>query len=188
VAASALARRASEIEKIDFFGAPNGQVLRGLLDQMSGESIAEPKSRRDLLRKTWVTRAGVHIDRIASAWLIRRFIDPDAKFKFVATKSHSPSRNEIRFDMFEAEFTHAGNRCTFEALLDATRTNDRALRAIAEIVHDIDLKEDRYARAETGGIAALIDGITVAHRDDLTRIDRASTALDDLYAWFQRHA
>lgn len=185
--AATLSRRALEIEKIDFFGATNGQVLRGLLDQMTRRPAGEPKTRHDLQHKTWVTRTGVHIDRIASAWLIRRFIDPNAKFRFVSGKSHTPSRGEIRFDMFDAEFTHDGKRCTFEVLLDATRPSDKALRAIAEIVHDIDLKEERYERTETDGIAALIDGITLAHRDDESRIDRASGALDDLYAWFQRN-
>ncbi|MGZ8852117.1 MAG: chromate resistance protein ChrB domain-containing protein [Thermoanaerobaculia bacterium] len=180
-----LRKRAAEIQKIDFFGAPNGQALTALLDR------AEPGQSRainqlQLRGKVWVTRAGVHIDRIASAWLIRRFIDPEGKFRFVSGKTHQPARGEIRFDMFDAEFTHVGDRCTFEVLLDATRSSDRALRAIAEIVHDIDLKEERYRRAETHGVAALVDGIALAHPDDDARIDRAAAALDDLYAWFQR--
>ncbi len=186
VAATDLARRATEIETIDFFGAPNGQILADLLARLSGTPAEAMPSRRDLRGKIWVTRAGVHIDRIASAWLIRRFIDADAKFRFVSGRSHSPARNEIRFDMFDAEFTHEGDRCTFEVLLAATRGRDAALRAIAEIVHDVDLKEERYRRPETGGVAALIDGIALAHRDDMARIDRAGAALDDLYAWFQR--
>lgn len=182
-----LRKRAAEIQKIDFFGAPNGQTLTALLDR------AEPGQRRainqlQLRGKVWVTRAGAHIDRIASAWLIHRFIDPEAKFRFVSGKTHQPARGEIRFDMFDAEFTHVGDRCTFEVLLDATRSSDRALRALAEIVHDIDLKEERYRRAETHGVAALVDGIALAHPDDNARIDRAAAALDDLYAWFQRQA
>ncbi|GAC1400085.1 MAG: chromate resistance protein [Thermoanaerobaculia bacterium] len=184
--AADLARRAAEIGLIDFFGAPNGQLLGGLLDQLSGTPAETSATRRDLRGKTWVTRAGVHIDRVASAWLIRRFIDPGAKFRFVSSRGHSPSPNEIRFDMFDAEFTHEGNRCTFEVLLDATRSHDGALRAIADVVHDVDLKEERYRRPETGGVAALIDGIALSHRDDMARIDRAGAALDDLYAWFQR--
>ena len=184
--AADLERRATEIEAIDFFGAPNGQTLSGLLAQLSGAQLEAAPPRRDLRGKTWVTRAGVHIDRIASAWLIRRFIDADAKFRFVAGRAHAPARNEIRFDMFDAEFTHEGDRCTFEVLFTATRAHDAALRAIAEIVHDIDLKEERYRRPETGGVAALVDGIALAHRDDIARIDRAGAALDDLYAWFQR--
>jgi hypothetical protein len=128
----------------------------------------------------------VHIDRIATAWLVRRFIDAAAGFRFVTGRTHKPAAGEIRFDMFEAEFTHDGNRCTFEVLLDAVQPSDPALRAIADIVHDIDLKEERIRRAEGPGIAALIDGIVLAHRDDMQRIERASAALDDLYAYFQR--
>jgi hypothetical protein len=186
VAAPDLERRAAEIENIDFFGAPNGQVLADLLAQLAGTQPEPTPPRRDLRGKIWVTRAGVHIDRIASAWLIRRFIDADAKFRFVSGKTHTPARNEIRFDMFDAEFTHEGDRCTFEVLFAATRAHDDALRAIAEVVHDVDLKEERYRRPETAGVAALIDGIALAHRDDVSRIDRAGAALDDLYAWFQR--
>jgi hypothetical protein len=186
VAATDLERRATEIENIDFFGAPNGQVLADLLARLAGTHPEPTPPRRDLRGKIWVTRAGVHIDRIASAWLIRRFIDADAKFKFVTGRTHSPARNEIRFDMFDAEFTHEGDRCTFEVLFATTRAHDDALRAIAEVVHDVDLKEERYRRPETAGVAALIDGIALAHRDDESRIDRAGAALDDLYAWFQR--
>lgn len=187
-AVSDIARRGADIEKIDFFGAPKGQVLGSLLEELTHSPAPNTPSRRDLRNKIWVTRAGVHVDRIASAWLIRRFIDPGAKFRFVTTKKHTPARNEVRFDMFDAEFTHSGDRCTFEVLLTVTRPEDRALRAIGEIVHDIDLKEERYRRAETGGVAALIDGITLTNRDDLARIERASPALDDLYAWFHRKA
>ncbi len=178
-----LRKRTAEIERIDFFGAPNGQTLNALLEEAPPAERDVPRHLRD---KVWVTRAGVHVDRIACAWLIRRFIDAQAKFRFVSGKAHQPAASEIRFDMFEAEFTHDGNRCTFEVLLDHIRPGDRALRAIAEIVHDIDLKEERVRHREGPGIAALIDGITLAHRDDMQRIDRASEALDDLYAFFQR--
>jgi hypothetical protein len=183
-----LRKRAAAIEKIDFFGAPNGQTVTALIDQITekpGDPGTPPKQLRN---KIWVTRAGVHIDRIASAWLIRRFIDSDAEFRFVTGRSHKPGPREVRFDMFQAEFTHEGDRCTFEVLLDATRSADRALRAIAEIVHDIDLKEERYRHPETDGVSALINGIALAQRDDLARIDRAAHSLDDLYAWFQRNA
>ena len=101
-----------------------------------------------------MTRRNVHVDRIGSAWLIRRFIDPQASFKFVAAKGYRPRPGELRFDMFEAEFTHEGDRCTFEVLLQKSGSDDPALAAIGEIVHDIDLKDGKFARAEAGGIAA----------------------------------
>ena len=104
--------------------------------------------------RTWVTRAGVHVDRIASAWLIRRFIDPAARFRFVAPRGHPPAPGELRFDMFEAEYTHEGARCTFETLLARFALDDPALVALGQIVHDIDVKEPTHGRAETPGVAA----------------------------------
>ena len=83
--------------------------------------MVDEEGLRGLHGRTWVTREGVHVDRIASAWLIRRFIDPEASFKFVPSKGYQPGPGELRFDMFEAEFTHEGDRCTFEVLLRARR-------------------------------------------------------------------
>ena len=136
--------------------------------------------------RTWVTRQGVHVDRIGSAWLIRRFIDPDAHFKFVSGKAYRPDEGELRFDMFQAEFTHVGDKCTFEVLLDRIALNDPALRAIAEIIHDIDLKESKFARPETQGIALLVTAICTKHKEDLDRIERGTILLDDLYDYFKK--
>jgi hypothetical protein len=133
---------------------------------------------------TLVTRAGVFIDRIASAWLIRRFIDAQAQFKFVAAQGYEPRPGELRFDMYDAEFTHEGERCTFETLVHRFALTRPALVAIGEIVHDIDCKTDRYARPETSGVAALIRGIAELHDEDITRIDRGSEVLDALYRTF----
>jgi hypothetical protein len=136
--------------------------------------------------KVWVTRRGVQIDRIASAWLIRRFVDPDARFKFVTAKDYAGRPGELRFDMFQAEFTHEGDRCTFEVMLERTGLDDPALRAIAEIVHDIDLKDGKFGREQTAGIAHVIAGICMGQDDDLARIDRGSAVLDDTYALFRQ--
>ena len=131
---------------------------------------------------TWVTRRDVHIDRIASAWLIRRFIDPKARFKFTAAKGYQPKKSEVRFDMFEAEYTHEGDRCTFETLLQRAGLKDRALRAIGEIVHDIDCKDAKFGREEASGIAALVRGLARAYPNDADRLERGAAALDSLYA------
>jgi hypothetical protein len=136
--------------------------------------------------RTWVTRRGVMIDRMASAWLIRRFIDPAARFKFVPPRGYRPALREVRFDMYEAEFTHEGGDCTFETLLDRFRLRDRALRAIGEIVHDIDCKDDKFGRAEAAGVALIVDGIARAHVGDAERLERAAAVFDDLYAHFER--
>lgn len=130
----------------------------------------------------WVTRPGVKVDRISSAWLIRRFIDPAARFKFVPPRGYEPAAGELRFDMYEAEYTHEGERCTFQTLLERFGLHDSALRAIGEIVHDIDCKDERFARPETAGIASLIRGIVQSSDDDAARIERGSAMLDDLYA------
>ena len=184
---------------IDFFGANGRETVDGLiagLEARLDEEDATGKARADvtpgvtglgsLTNRVWVTRQGVYVDRIASAWLIRRFIDPDARFRFVRAKGHVPQDGELRFDMFEAEFTHEGDRCTFEVLLARLDLNDTALTAIAEIVHDIDLKDTRYGRAETDGIANLITGLCLTNKDDAQRLVRGAAVLDDLYEYFRK--
>ena len=137
---------------------------------------------------TWVTRRGVRVDRISSAWLIRRFIDPAAEIKFVEPAGYEPAAGELRFDMFEGEYSHEGEMCTFETLVRRFGLADPALRAIAEIVHDLDLKEDRYGRAETAGVGSMIHGIAAASDDDASRIRQGVELFDALYAHFSAAA
>jgi hypothetical protein len=99
----------------------------------------------------------------------------------VAPKGYRPVAGELRFDMFEAEFTHVGNLCTFEVLLQRAGLHDAALAAIGEIIHDIDLKDGKYGREETAGIRIVIAGIATGQRDDEERLARGSAVLDDLY-------
>ena len=140
----------------------------------------------NLTGRTWVTRQGIQVDRIASAWLIRRFIDPGARFKFVPGRSYAPRSGEVRFDMFEGEYTHEGDRCTFEVLLQRARLDDPALAVIGEIIHDIDLKDAKYGREETGGIRTVMASIAAAHRDDGQRLARGAAVLDDLYEFLRQ--
>ena len=119
-------------------------------------------------------------------WLIRRFLDVEARFKFVPGKGYVPEPGELRFDMFEAEFTHEGDNCTFEVLLARTGLDDPALTAIAQIVHDIDLKDGKFAREETSGIAHLITGLTMTNKEDEKRLERGAAVLDDLYEYFRK--
>jgi hypothetical protein len=192
-----LKRRFAEVVAIDFFGAPGQSAAQGLLSELEtrlratrhGVMIdAAPAALRSENPRgcTWVTRNGIHVDRMASAWLIRRFIDAEARFKFVPAKGYEPQSHELRFDMFEAEFTHEGDRCTFEVLLRRFGLTDKALRTIAEIVHDIDLKDAKFARQETVGIDHLIAGIAMRHKDDAARLERASAVFDDLYEYLKR--
>jgi hypothetical protein len=153
----------------------------------ASQSPASAVPDRDTLKgRVWVTRKGVHIDRNASAWLIRRFIDPDAIFKFVPAKGYIPEPRELRFDMYEGKFTHEGDHCTFEVLLTRIGLADPALTAISEIVHDIDLKDTKFARVEASGIASVIDSIAAVNRDDVDRLARGAAILDDLYELFRR--
>jgi hypothetical protein len=185
-----LRRRMEEIEALDFFGATGRRgaqraiaTLEARLRRPSGTAGGPAQRGGEEMRgRTWVTRRDVHIDRIASAWLIRRFIDPKARFKFTGAKTYKPRKGEVRFDMFEAEYTHEGDRCTFETLLDRAGLKDRALRAIGEIVHDIDCKDTKFGREEAAGIAALVRGLARAYPDDDARLERGAAALDDLYA------
>jgi hypothetical protein len=186
-----LRRRLEEIAAIDFFHASSRETASSLLEELRSRLAAEPvaavAAEAEKYRgRTWVTRKGIHVDRMASAWLIRRFIDPAAKFKWVSPKGYVPKDGELRFDMYEAEFTHVGNLCSFEVLMQRTGHKDRALQTIAEIVHDIDIKDERYQRAETAGVASLVAGIALASADDDERLARASAAFDQLYEVFAR--
>lgn len=190
-----LRRRLEEVVAIDFFGAPGREPAEQLLTAMEARLAPavhhenDTEQRRTEVRgSTWVTRKGIHVDRMASAWLIRRFIDPDARFAFVDAKGHKPQPGELRFDMFEAEFTHVGDRCTFEVLVDRFGLDATALTSLAEIVHDIDIKDTKFGRPETASIASLIAGIAMGHADDEVRLARASSVFDDLHEYFRRRA
>ena len=130
----------------------------------------------------WITRERPKIDRVACPWLIERFIDPDARFRFVDADSYRPAPNELRFDMFDGEFTHEGDRCTFETLLARFALDDPALAPIAEVVHDIDLKDDKFGREDAAGIERVLAGIAAAHADDVVRLERGVALFDALYA------
>jgi hypothetical protein len=195
-----LKKSLAEVKATDYFGASKGKSVEAALSTL--ESRLKPRDsaasalrgskarngKNQFAARTWVTRTGIHVDRIASAWLIRRFIDPEARFKFVPPKGYAPLNGEIRFDMFEAEYTHEGDRCTFEVLVSRMLLKDRELRAIGEIVHDIDLKDSRFGRPETPGIAMLIAGLAMAHKSDEERLQRGMAVFDDLRTYFKTKA
>ena len=201
-----LRRRLAEVAAIDFFGAPGGPAAEGAIaraqtaareaarratprrDGPASRTAAVSRALESLRGCVWVTRRDVHVDRIASAWLIRRFLDPAARFKFVPATGYAPEPGEVRFDMFDAEFTHEGDRCTFETLVGQLGTDDPALRALGEIVHDVDCKDAKFGRVEAGGFAALIDGIAAAHADDAVRLERGAAVFSDLYEHFAARA
>lgn len=193
-AVARLRKQLGETAAIDFFGASERATAEALIGdlerrlQEGSESMSTPQTTpaaSPLGGKVWVTREHVQIDRIASAWLIRRFIDGAARFKFVPGRSYTPRAGEVRFDMFEGEYTHEGDRCTFEVLLKHAGLGDPALAAIGEIIHDIDLKDGKYAREETAGIRTVMAGIAGGQRDDEQRLARGGAVLDDLYDYFK---
>src|SRR6266567_52701 len=192
-----LKKRHGEIVAIDFFGANGRETVDGLLGALekalSEKPIEQPANEpaskpaiENLKGRVWVTRQGVHVDRIACAWLIRRFIDERGTFKFVLPRNYVPGENELRFDMFDAEFTHEGDNCSFEVLMEHSGPDDAALQAIAEIVHEIDLKDEKFGREETAGVRALINGICADTHDDEERIARGTAIFDGLYASFRK--
>jgi hypothetical protein len=186
-----LVHRLGQITAIDFLNVSGREAVEGLLAAVAralprdGAKTSEPHEVLPRPRgATWVTRTGVHVDRIASVWLIRRFIDPEARFKFVPAKGYVPNDGELRFDMFDAEFTHVGDRCTFEVLVERMDLREPALVALGEIIHDLDLRDDKFGRDETAGVRSAIDGICTVARDDEQRIAAAGPMLDGLYSHF----
>ena len=189
---SKLQRRLDEIGAIDFFKAPEYNtaelLIRELTNQVSDSPAAETidaAALGDLMGKTWVTRKNLFVDRIACGWLIRRFVDRAAVFKFVAGPRYAPKPNEIRFDMFDGEYTHEGDRCTFEVMIQKLRLQDHGLVPMAEVVHDIDLKEEKFGRRETVGFNALLTGLVAMQTDDNQRMTEGFKLFDNLYAYYQ---
>jgi len=184
-------QRFADISRIDYFGAPGRMRVEALLAGLEHSPIANSTKRgamdpKELTGRTWVTRQDIHVDRIASAWLIKRFIDPHGTLKFVPGNDYQPLRGELRYDMRDGEFTHEGDNCSFETLLKRADISNPALRAIGEIIHDIDLKDGKFGRPETAGIAHVIAGICRTHAEDEARIARGKELFDDTYEQFRR--
>ena len=133
--------------------------------------------------RVWVTRPRPGVDRFASAWLIRRFIDRDATFAFAAAPDRYP--DAVPFDMYQAGgFKHDGDLCTFEVLQDRFGIRDAAVKRIAEVVHDIDLKEDRYKSPHTATVANLVDGLRASIPDDARLLEQGIVMFEALYQSF----
>ena len=183
-----LAKDHQRIRDIDFFGAPGGAEVRRLEEALTMRtrrpetSKPEPKPTLDLTKlrgRTWVTRPRPHVDRIASAWLIRRFIDPEATFVF-APPAEFPA-GAIPFDAPNVELTHYGEDCTFETLVKRARLRDRRLARLAEIVHEADLRDGKYAQEEARGIDAAIRGFLASSADDHRVLEHGFALFEGLY-------
>jgi hypothetical protein len=179
-----------EARHTDYFHHPDSDRLESLLrdtravlgnlqPKNDGQSPIPHHLRSEFQRKVWATRSHIHIDRLCSAWLIRRFIDPKARFVF--KPEVSLPKNAILFDVFGVEFGHQGDRCTFETLLEAFRIKDPALHSLAELVHDIDLKEHKYDRPESAGLDMIVRSISETAGNDARTLELGSRILDALY-------
>ena len=175
-----------EIQQTDFFNCPRAQdvemLLRKLEDAPSRESRLAEAKPRDYRSKTWLTRPRPEIDRVGSAWLIRKFIDPKAKFIF-GTKM-KPS--VISFDMVDADFTHRGDDCTFETLIKSFRVQDKAAHRIGEMIHDADLEDAKFERNECIGIDRVFKGWAREGLSDQEILRRGFQCFDALYAFLRR--
>lgn len=191
-----LRQRLAALEAIDFFGSAGRDRVVTLLQQLEAQltrpatSLAEGTSseRKDAaayVRRLWVTRPRPGVDRMASAWLIRRFIDPDARFAFAADRDAVP-RDGLPFDMFGVEFSHHGEHCTFETLCRLFALERPAVARIAAIVHDLDLKDGRFNAPEALAIGSLIDGLQLTYAKDDDLLAHGMTLFESLYRAFDQ--
>ena len=186
-----LRKRFDQIVALDFFAAEGRDSAAALLAEIN--DALSRQSAPDTVRKagsqqhgrTWVTRQRVGVDRMASAWLIRRFIDPAAKLLFVDRDAPVVS-GQLRYDMDDGDYTHEGDRCTFEVLLDRFGLGDPALQLMGRIIHDLDLKDGKFREEETPGVSILLKGIESVHADDDARIAVSSQCFDAIYSASRR--
>jgi hypothetical protein len=190
-AVRAVRERFEALERIDFFGAvardDTAAALVKLERKVTGREPTRPApssaSRKTQLQgRRWVTRRRPGVDRMASAWLIRRFVDPRAVFAF----ADKPLRSDVPFDMFAGGFGHRGGLCTFEVLCEEFGITAAQVLRIAQIVHDLDLKENKYSAPEAAVIGRLVDGLRAAHADDATLLEQGIAMFDALARSFER--
>jgi hypothetical protein len=184
-----LAKDHQRIRDIDFFEARGGAEVRRLEEAIAMRTRRPESPRREepptlelgkLHGRRWVTRPRPHIDRIASAWLIKRFIDPEAQFVF-APPSEFPG-DAIAFDAPGVELSHQGEDCTFETLVKRARLRDRRLVRLAEVVHEADLRDGKFAHEEARGIDAAVRALLAASSDDHTVLAQGMALFEGLYA------
>ena len=184
-----LARELERLREIDFFDAPGYQEVKRLKETIemrlhppsAGGAPGTAEIPLDSLKgRRWVTRPRPHVDRIASAWLIKRFVDLEAEFLFAPPEEFPPEA--IPFDAMGAEFGHHGEDCTFETILKRCGLRDRRLGQLAEIVHEVDLRDQKFHRDEARGFDLAIRGLLAALKDDQQVLAHGMTLFDGLYA------
>jgi hypothetical protein len=180
--------RLATIESLDYFGASGREEARAALTRLEGLAARQTSKPPDthgpldpaaFRHRRWLTRPRPGVDRMASAWLIRRFIDPRATFAF--GEAGARKRKTVTFDMFEGDFTHDGGRCTFEVLRDRFGLGDPRLDDLAELVHDLDLKDGRFGRLEAPVLGALVEGLRELHDRDEPLLEHGISLFEALY-------
>lgn len=182
-------RQFTELRRIDFFDSPKGTEVAELLTKLeqdlsplpSENDQVTPAKKKDYQNKTWVTRPQPHVDRLASIWLIKRFIDPKAKIVYRKTAK----KDEVSFDMEKAIFGHVGSLCTFETLIASFNLKDAALKPLIQIVHEMDLKDERYVRSEVAGLDAILDGWLASKLKDEVLEQQGIHLFEGLYTNFR---
>ena len=182
--------RLAAIEEVDFFGSAGRDRVRLLVSDLAARmegggtrAAGDVTDRREYQGRLWVTRARPGVDRMASAWLIRRFIDAGAQFTFSRDARSAPPQ-AVPFDMFSLGFSHRGAKCTFEVLCGEFGVHEPAVARISAIVHDVDLKDGAFAAIEAPVIAAVIDGLQLAQPDDHLLLSSGISLFEALYLKF----
>jgi hypothetical protein len=186
-----LRRRLAETARVDYFDCPEGHQLAVRLEQLAATvtgTAAHPAVTSAPIAtyqgRRWVTRSHPHVDRLACIWLIRRFIDRDAPIRY----GPRPEDDEVSFDMDGATFGHTGNLCTFETMLHTFGLDGPALQTLAEIVHEIDLRDGQYIHPEIRGIDAVLDGWLRSDAEDAERERWGIGLFEGLYQGLQQSA
>jgi len=182
-----------EVLRIDYFSSPYGESLRekssrikrqlSLVESDKSENPSASIIKRkigDYRGRVWATRKRPFIDRMATAWLVRKFIDPDAGFEFVEDGENAKA-DCVLFDIQGGEFTHVGDLCTFEVIIKSFALKDKAVHKIAETVHELDIKDGKYSVPEARGIEDILSGIRKAPYDDIEALDKGMDVFEMFY-------
>lgn len=183
-----LAREVERVREIDFFEAPGAQEVRRLRETIemrlarpaAGGAAPAVVPLETLRGRRWATRPRPHIDRLGSAWLVKRFIDPEAEFLFLPPDEFPA--DAVPFDTLGAQFGHQGEDCTFETLLRRSGLRDRRLAELAEIVHEVDLRDQKFRREEARGVDLAVRGLLAAFKDDQEVLAHGLVLFDGLHA------
>jgi hypothetical protein len=187
-----LRQRLDAVKTTDFFASPRAGEAQSAVERLEAlvsESPRPPATKRldraSFKGRVWLTRPRPGIDRMASAWLIQRFIAPDAAFAFGSLPA---KKGQIPFDMPDVEFGHYGTDCTYETLVRRFGITDAAALRVGHIVHDLDLKESRYGLPDTATIGRLVQGLRDAGTSDHDILENGIRMIEALYRSFVHDA